>query len=319
MSEEHRDGSETFVQAVSRLCARAEALHCAGRLDDAAASFAALDLTDGATEPARLRISLAQGKLFTDRVFHANRGYDAAVATLEASRALADQLGDALSGAIAMDLMGFADYYCVMQAGGTDYGTAVDQFETALARREALGDSRGVAESLFHIGLVHERLENYDQAQDFYRRAYALARERGHLLEQSYASRHLGGAAQAMGDLDAALAFFGESLALRQEVGYTLLLPLAHIALGETLLARNNADGAAGEYARAYALAQGMQSPLIMVSSLLALSELAQARGSEDLRHEYAEQALSRAQEDDLPIGVRGAEAALAAIARDRT
>jgi uncharacterized protein HemY len=62
-----------------------------------------------------------------------------------------------------------------------------------------------------------------------------------------------------------------------------------------------------------------MQSPLIMVSSLLALSELAQARGDDDARRDYAERALSNAQKDDLPLGIRGAEAALAAIAQERS
>jgi tetratricopeptide (TPR) repeat protein len=302
---------------VAQLCARAEEAHRAGRLEDAVALFAALDLAEGATETDRLRVSLAQGRLITDRVFHANRGYDEAIATLEAVYALAQQLGDERLGATSLDLIGFADYYRALQAGDKDYRSLLGRFQAALARREGLDDSRGVADSLFHIGLIHERLGETDMALDMYRRAYALAKERGHELELSYAARHLGGLALEAGDLDAALAYFRESLALRQEVGYTLLLPLAHIALGETLLARNDVNSAAREYEQAHALAQGMQSPLIMASSLLALSELAQARGDEDARREYAEQALSSAREDDLPIGVRGAEAALAAITQD--
>jgi tetratricopeptide (TPR) repeat protein len=313
MSEGHGEGAETVAEVV----ARAEALHRAGRLDDAAALFTASDLTNGATELARLRIALAQGKVFTDLVFHANRGYDEAVATLNAARALAARLDDERLAITALDLTGSADYYRVLQAGGRDYGSALEQFKIALARREAFGDTRGVAESLFHVGLIHERLEQYVEALDFYRRSYTLARDRSHLLEQSYAARHLGGRAQETGDLGTALAYFRESLALRQEVGYTLLLPLAHLALGEVMLAQNNADGAAREYEQAHTLAQGMQSLLIVVSSLLALSELAHVRGDEDDRRDYAEQALFRAKQDDLPLGVRAAEAALAAITQD--
>jgi tetratricopeptide (TPR) repeat protein len=315
MSEGHGDGAETVTEAL----ARAEALHRAGRLDDAVALFTAPDLTAGVTEPERLRIALAQGKILADRVFHANRGHDEAIAILGAARSLAARLDDERSAITALDLMGSADYYRVLQDGGGDYGSALEQFKIALARREALGDTRGVAESLFHVGLIHERLEQYDEALDFYRRSYTLARERGHLLEQSYAARHLGGGAQEMGDLDAALAYFRESLALRQGIGYPLLLPLAHIALGDVMLARNDVDGAASQYEQAHTLAQGMQSPLIMVSSLLALSELAQARGDEDARRDYAERALSHAQKDALPLGIRGAEAALAAIAQERS
>jgi tetratricopeptide (TPR) repeat protein len=314
MSEGRSEGAETL----SAVFGRGEALYRAGLLDDSVALFAASDLTVGATEPERLRIALAQGKIFADWVFHANRGYDEAVATLDTARALAARLGDERSAITALDLMGSADYYRVLQDGGRDYGSAQEQFNIALARREALDDTRGVAESVFHVGLIHERLEQYDEALYCYRRCYTLAREHNYQLEQSFAARHLGGRAQDVGDFAAALAYFKESLALRQLVGYTLLLPLAHIALGEVMLAQNTADGAAREYEQAHALAQGMQSPLIMVSSLLALSELAQARGDEGGRRDFAEQALARAQEDDLPLGVRAASAALAAITQPR-
>jgi tetratricopeptide (TPR) repeat protein len=318
MSEGHGEDSAR----VSDLHSRAAMLHRAGRLDDAlallgSAGQSGLVTSDEAASEV-LRLTLLRAKILTDRIFYANRGYDEAVETLEAADTLAQRLDDQLSASTALDLVGMADYYRVMQAGSADYGSALPRFQVALARREELNDSRGVAESLFHVGLVHERLEQYDEALDMYRRAYMLARERGHLLEQSYAARHLGGGAQEMGDLDAALAYFRESLALRQELGTTLLLPLAHIALGEVMLARQDADGAAQEYEQAHTLADGMQSPLAIVFSLLALSELAQARGNQDARHDYAEQALARAQEDDLPLGVRAAEAALAAIAQER-
>jgi tetratricopeptide (TPR) repeat protein len=303
---------------LAQLCDRAEALRRMGRLDDAVAQFATLDLTQGATEADRLRVSLAQGRLFTDRIFYANRGYDEAVATLEAATALAKRFDNVLSSTTALDLLGLADYYRVMQTGSANYSAALGRFQEALAQREELHDSRGVAETLFHVGLVHERLEHYDDALDKYRRAYTLAKNNGYQLELSYAARHLAGGAQAMGDLNAAVALFRESLTLRQRLAYTLLLPLSHVALGGALLAQKDTDGAAHEYEQAHALAEGMQSPLAVVFSLIALSELAQARGNDDERREYVERALSRAQEDKLPLGVRVADAALTAIAQER-
>ena len=304
---------DEYSTTISGLCDRAEALRRAGRLDDAVAQFATLDLPDGATEADHLRVSLAQGRLFTDRVFYANRGYTEAVAALEAAGARAKQLDDALSFATALDLLGLAEYNRTMQAGALDYGAALGQFQEALAQREELHDSRGVAESLFHVGLVHERLEQYDDALDKYQRAYTLARDNGHQLELSYAARHLAGGAQATGNFDAAVALFRESLTLRQALDYTLLLPLSHVALGGALLTQQDTDGAAREYEQAQTLAEGMQSPLAVVFSLLALSELAHSRGHEDARRNYAEQALSHAQEDNVALGVRTVQAALAA------
>jgi len=127
MSEGHSDSPAM----VSGLYDRAEALRRAGRLDDAVAQFAMLNLTDGATEVDRLRVSLAQGRLFTDRVFYANRGYEEAVTALEAAGALAKRLDDGFSAATALDLLGLADYYRVMQAGALNYEVALGAWRHA--------------------------------------------------------------------------------------------------------------------------------------------------------------------------------------------
>src|SRR5437763_15973525 len=103
-------GRDEGVTTISALRDRADALHRAGRLDDALAIFAEADLAASATEPERLGMLLRQGKLLTDQVFYADRGYDEAVATLDAARTLAERLGDALAAATALDLLGLADY-----------------------------------------------------------------------------------------------------------------------------------------------------------------------------------------------------------------
>jgi tetratricopeptide (TPR) repeat protein len=322
MSEGRRAGSAMN----SELCDHAEALRRAGQLYDALALLGRTDRPDpdpdldasGAPPGDVLRLALLRGAILADLVFHANRGYDEAVATLDAARALADRCGDGVSTATALDLVGMADYYRVMQAGSGSYEAPMGRFRAALTRREALGDSRGVAESLFHVGLALERQEEYDQALDNYRRAYTLAKERGHLLELSYAARHLGYGAEAARDRDAALAYFEESLTLRQELGYALLLPLAHIALGDVLLACKDMDGAAGHFERAWILAEGMQSPLARASSLLALSRTAQARGDADAALSSTERALTLAKEADVPIAIRAASATRDELAKGR-
>lgn len=200
---------------------------------------------------------------------------------------------------------------CLGRHARADYRHLLARFQANLVRREALGDTRGAAESLFHIGLMHERLREGDHATAAYERAYALATERGHKQELSYAARHLGFACFVRGDLDAALRYFEESLALRQEVSYMLYLPPAHVAVGDLLLARGDTDGASRHFEQAHALAEGMQTPMAVVFSLLALAELAQARGDRVLCRTYAERAQARAQADDLPLGIKVASAML--------
>src|SRR5262249_36117593 len=114
-------GRSEDPETVTELCDHAEALHRAGRLEEALVVFVESGRAHRATEPERLRMLLAQGKLFTDRVFHANRGYDEAVTTLQAASALAEQLDELPAAATALDLLGFADYYGELQAGGKNY------------------------------------------------------------------------------------------------------------------------------------------------------------------------------------------------------
>jgi tetratricopeptide (TPR) repeat protein len=262
-----------------------------------------------ALAPESLRPALLQGKILTDWVLHAKRGYHEALLALDAVSALAGPLGEDEVAATALDLLGLADQFHMLQVGSGDEEAPLGRFRAALARREALGDSRGVAELLFHVGLAYERLEQYDEALDRYQRASARAKRHHHRLELSYAARRLAARALAAGNLDAAIELFGESLSLRQQLGCALLLPLAHIILGDALLARTDRDGAAREYEQAHALAAGMQSPLTTIFAFLALAELAQARDQQDARRDYAEKALSHAQEVDVPVGIRAAKA----------
>lgn len=304
--------------AIDTLCDEADALHRAGRLEDAIALLTrdtSSHLLARADEQAQLRLALLRAQIHILRIFHANRGFPDALASLDEAQALAEKRNAAVAIADTLDQRAHADYYQSLQEGGGDYAALLERFSEALTRREALNDTRGVAESLFHVGLMHERLNEPDRAGEVYERAYALAREHRHKLELSYVARHLGGIASDRHDLVTALAYFEESLALRQDAGYTLGLPLAHIALGDTRLLQRDVSGAAQNYQQARALAEGMQSPLATVFALLALSALAQARDDEGMGRDYAEQALSRAHKDDLSIGIRGAKAALAAIA----
>lgn len=309
--ERSHDASDAALTSDTYL--RSEALHCAGRLDDALALLA--DAHPAQPTSASLSLLLLRGRILADQVFHAGRGYGEAVASLSEAHALAEQLGDERAAIDARELLALAEYYSAQQGGAENYAQLLTRFEETLARHEALGDSRGMAESLFHVGLMHERLHENDQARLAYERSYVLAKEHGHPRERSYAARHLGYASFAAGDLSAAQQYLEESLALRQELGCALILPLAHIAVGDVLLAQRDKEGAARHYEQAHALAEGMQSPLAVVFSLLALSELASARDEDETGRDYAMRALSRAETDELPLGVRLASATLQAIA----
>ncbi len=268
-------------------------------------------------------------------VFYANSGYEEASAALLRALELATAAGDDRSAADALQLLGLAAYNNALWSSDADYAQPLEYFQQALARRKALEDWRGVAESLFYSGLISERREQPDEAQSYYTKALALASKHDHPIEKSYALRHLAGIAEEAGNLEQALALYGESLALREAAGYTILLPLSHLAVGDVLLAQRDLPQAMKHYQAAYAIAQEMETPVARIFCLLSLGGIhrqaydpAQAR-SRSLydqlyhpEHELAqarscyEQARALAQEIAFPLGITAASTALEEIAR---
>jgi tetratricopeptide (TPR) repeat protein len=129
-------------------------------------------------------------------------------------------------------------------------------FEQALEARRKLRDARGIAESLFHVGLTFENKK--DPSPEELRRAVAnheealsVATNAGFDIEASYAVRHLAGHKQDAGDLDAALAGFERSLMLRTRAGYQIYLAPALMAVGDVWKDKGNETKAREYYQRA--------------------------------------------------------------------
>ena len=77
-------------------------------------------------------------------------------------------------------------------------------FEQALSIRRELGDEAGIAESLFHIGLVHQVVRGDSRTSlPFFDESYHRALALGDELLMSYAFRHSGFARQEAGEREA--------------------------------------------------------------------------------------------------------------------
>lgn len=237
------------------------------------------------------KLALALGALHTHRAFQWHRGFDGVNIALERANELAESSGDSGLLADVLDAFGLARYYQILLTGAGSYEGPRDDFREALARRERLGDTRGMAESAFHAGLAEERAGHAAAARELYERARDIAELHSHWPELSYAVRHLGGLAADAGDLDAALALFRRSLELREQVGYTVLLPAAHEAVGDVLLARGDAAGAEEQYRQACDLALAMETPFSQVTALSALAALLRRQGRADEARQHAERA----------------------------
>ena len=94
-------------------------------------------------------------------------------------------------------------------------------FQRGLELRQKDGTKSQIAESIFHIGVVHDVIrKDYETALKYHQEAYDLAREADDKVTASYAIRHIAFTHIAANELETAQEALEESLRLREEVGF---------------------------------------------------------------------------------------------------
>ena len=276
--------SHDYRIALLALHAIAERYFFDGRLGDALHLLGnAQSLLAAPEVPLRSRLALA---LLNGRVLivdhFLNRGEAAPVfAAIEGAAQLAAASDDQRGIADAASLLGQARYFVTVVAarknntplngapGDGMYDAALADQQRALELREALGDTRGISESCFQLGVIYERWGQYERALGYYGRARALADRYNHAFEKTEPARHVAFAALREGKLDRALTLAEEALALREAAGFRLYQPLDHLLIRDVALARGDLAQAqrSGERAMELAHVLGLQQ---LVSSYLA-------------------------------------------------
>ena len=212
----------------------AEALRLAGRWDDALELLESLLAVDPGTEE-RALVLVALARTLNDRSTFGDAPDDARARTvLEELEDLARAAEDDSLLAAALDLRGRSLHARFLSdRGAGEPKGELELFERGLALRRA-DDSRGRAESLFHVGLVHQVVRgDGERSEQFFEESYRLANEVGDDVMRSYAVRHLGWTRQERGDVEGARAAFEESLRLRKRAGFLPGVGAASLALAD--------------------------------------------------------------------------------------
>lgn len=221
--------------------------------------------------------------------------------------------GDEKSIATAICSTGKMLYYCNLNTGGNDYTGARSLIRQALALYEKIGDTHGIAQSLFFIGLTYERQQEEEQARGCYRQALDIAREYDDKWVISEVTRHMSGLNLGK-DNDTSLRYALESLRLREETGFKRALPAAYLLLASVYMARDELDQAWEHTRLARDLAEEMNLRSPLMSVLLAQGEIQQRQGRLDKARASFEQAAALATELGLAYGIATAKANLARI-----
>ena len=183
-------------------------------------------------------------------------------AHLDTALAAAQQTDDpSLLGAV-WDARGMSLHYAFLDSErAAEPPEELPSFERGLDYRQRASDQRGVAESLFHIGLVYGVVrQDHAQALPFFQQSYDLAQTVGDQIMASYAIRHIGFAQQANGDNAEARASMQESLALREEAGFIPGIAMALVMLAYADAELGQREQALEHLQRAKAIFLGLQA-----------------------------------------------------------
>ena len=175
-----------YTTAIDALCEIAHSYFFLGRLDDAQhllrTSLQMIEASEVVPQD-HLKLLLLYGKVLTvNHIIH--RGdTDLMFSTILQAKQIAEAAEAQQSLADALSLLGQA--HCnvttiaIMKSGGLPFGTqgqgkydeALAYQQQALVLQEALHDTRGISESHFCIGLVHQFWQQNDLAREHFTRA----------------------------------------------------------------------------------------------------------------------------------------------------
>jgi tetratricopeptide (TPR) repeat protein len=274
---------------VETLLDASETVRRAGRPADALRMLALAEplISAEASPVERLRLRLQRARCAQSNS-RLTGSPDNAIEELRAILGAAEPLRDARLIADVRDQLGLAIYSRDFRQTNLEESRRL--FEQALRARRSIDDRRGVAESLFHVGLTWENkkdpsADELQRARASHEEALAIAEAGGFDIEASYAVRHLAGHKQDAGDLDAALAGFERSLELRLWAGYHVYLVPALLAVGDVWNAKGNKTKAREYFERALAEANRLGATQFQETARKALQSLEPDTSDADTRH----------------------------------
>ncbi len=274
----HEDIAQYYTTALDTLYEIGRAYYALGQLGDAKhllrTSLQLLEASDGHSRQ-RLKLLLLYGQVLIVDHMLARGGEDTGLlfAPIRQARQIAEVAHDQQGIADALSLLGQAHYFTAVVGGAVidhpqsgKYDEALAYQQQALELRERLRDTRGISESYFQIGVIYERWQQYNKAQEYYIKACQVADQYEHPFEKTEPARHLAVHALLKGDLDQALTLARQALSLREEARFKPYLPLDHLLLRDIYLAKGDPVNAQFHTDVASALAEEIGYPRLVSS-----------------------------------------------------
>lgn len=314
MSETPIARAEQYTAVLKGLSTIAESYFYDGRVDDAVHILTCAQQLANAADvlPHDLAaLLICAGYIYSWRGSLITGQYDVPLSILHRAEQVARATQDQLLIARTLDTLGGAYYNQAVTLAEADFERPLSYFQHALMLRETAHDQRGICESLFHVGLVAERKQQYDDALRAFDTVYTTAKYHHYHGAVAEAARHLGFAHTRAGNLDQALRYFQEAQLLLEETGQTIFLPFAQLSVGEIFHMQHQWEQAEQHYQMAYALAQIMQIKRASVQIAYSLGEVCEEQNNVEQAYAYYETAYNLATAINFKLGMTMCDAKL--------
>jgi DNA-binding winged helix-turn-helix (wHTH) protein/tetratricopeptide (TPR) repeat protein len=238
----------------------------AGRLDAALELF---EVVAGSDVPPNIGATALRG---AGTVRKLKGEYDAAAATLARAMDAAKETGNRRQRGLVLLQQG-----AIARAQG-DNVKAREQFETAVAYAEEVGDQHFLAESLNNLGIVMAVTGDFGPAARTLTQAYDIHVARHDLAGQATALGNLGATALSQGDVDTAETHLVESVSIGERLGWRRSIALDLINLGSIAASRQQFETATEYLTEALDIAVSAQLNEIHPIILVNMGEVARDR-----------------------------------------
>ena len=192
-----------------------------------------------------------------------------AMALLEASLALREQLGDTRGIAQTLSNLG------ILAGERGEYERASGLHEQSLVLNRALSNDWGVATSLLNLGNLAVEQGEYERAVALHEEGLALNRYINDAVGIALSLNNLGVGLMMQGSYEHAAALYEESLALQRELGDKPGMAYALTNLGNVAQKQGDERRATALFSESLALSQAMGNKLCMAESLAGLATVA--------------------------------------------
>jgi tetratricopeptide (TPR) repeat protein len=229
--------------------------------------------------------------------------YDATLEILLEAEEAARGLDDKGLLADVVDLIGMTLYSKELWL--TTLDEPLRYFEEGLRLRKEIGDRRGVAESVFHVGLVYQNKEEADdqdsqKAFECFQESYRLAEQGAFMREKAHTARHLAYMHRRKGETDKVLTYHKEFLAVNAEIGFKPYLPTAYFMVGEVYLTNDELDQAMACFQKARVVAEETSAGRYLAEALFGIGAVNEKQGKKQAALDAYQDALTLAEQTNF-------------------